>query len=277
MKVWMNGNLVEEQRVGISILDTGLLYGNGLFETLRVHGGAVVQAGPHISRLERSAKDLGITTPIESSDLAAASQAVADANSIREGALRWTVTGGPGEQNRSPWWTSGGFIFIAPRYWEAPPTEWRAITTPSPFRLGAELPRHKTLNYLPNLLARRAALAADADEALLVCDGRVLEGAMSNFFAVVDGILRTAPVADGVLPGIVRASVLDLAKQSGVKIEERAVLEDDLAHATECFCTNSLIGVQPVTKIGSGKVGSGEAGELTRTLHDGYERLIQSG
>ncbi len=276
MKVWMNGHLLDDERVGLSVSDTGLLYGHGLFETLRVLSGQAVQVAQHLERLERSADSLHIVVDITPQALTDALQSVVDANGLRDGALRLTLTGGGGEESvaRNP---IGRSIIIAPRWHRQRLGEWQVITLPSPFRLGAELPRHKTLNYLPNLLARRAALAADADEALLVCDGRVLEGAMSNFFAVVDGVLRTAPVADGVLPGIVRASVLDLAKQSGVKIEERAVLEDDLAHATECFCTNSLIGVQPVTKIGSGKVGSGEAGELTRTLHDGYERLIQSG
>jgi len=277
MKVWMNGHLVDDADAKVSVLDVGFLYGDGLFETLRVDGGLPIQWQEHLARFIWSAYQLEIDLRGQKEVLKAALLQTIEANNLKECALRLTVTRGmsagwiPGEAEGPP------TLVVTARTPIAPPVEWRAITVPSPFRLGAELPRHKTLNYLPNLLAQRAAVAAGADEALLVCEGRVLEGAMSNFFAVVDGALRTAPVADGVLPGIVRASVLDLARAGAVRVEERAVLEDELPRASECFCTNSLIGVQPVTRIGGGKVGSGEIGELTRGLRLGYERIAQSG
>lgn len=248
--LWMDGRIVRGEEARISLFDRGARDGEGLFETLRVHAGRAFRWDRHMERLVLAAAELGFPVPPSSRALLEGVASLLVAEDLVDAVVRVTVTRG----------IPGGRPTRAGAWVEAEPVEgrlWRgtrsgeasAIVSGRPFAPGP-LGAYKTTSRLAYHLAREEARAARADEALLAdASGTLLEGAVSNVFGWVDGELRTAPLATGVLPGVTRAFVLETCAALGLPVREHAITRDERPRLRELFVTNSVQGVVPVALL----------------------------
>ena len=272
----LNGRLLPTAEARIGILDHGLLYGDGLFETLRVSYGALFRPHAHLSRLFDGCRRLALTLPWTRQQLEAALQSVVEANGIRDGALRLTVTRGEGPPLPDPSRCPEPAFFVTAREWKpaATPPAWTAAITGAHPR--TFIPGIKTLSYLPFQQARVAARARGCDEAILTYEGQVVEAGTSNLFAVREGRLHTPDLLSGCLPGIAREILLDLAREAGLEPCEAPLPTADLLAAEEVLASNSLLGPVPLLRIDDRAIGSGAPGPATARLIELYADLVRS-
>lgn len=242
MKLWLGDRLTEEADARISPLDRGFTLGDGLFETMRLAGGAVLRLDAHLARLAAGAQVLGL--PLPGLDLAGALAATAQANGLSEGVLRLTLTRGAGPRGVLPPAAPSPTLVItaAPAGPALPPARLVIARTTRRNEL-SPLAQVKSLNYLDGILARQEAARRGADDAVLLnTRERVAETTIANLFAVIDGALVTPPLADGVLPGVMRAAVMAEGAQ------ERPLAAFDLQRADELLLTSAL-GIRSVGEI----------------------------
>ncbi|MGQ9371524.1 aminotransferase class IV [Azospirillum sp. ST 5-10] len=264
MTVWLNGRLTAAEAARIDPADRGFTLGDGLFETMRVAAGRVRHRDRHLARLAAGAAALGIPMPYGADALADALARLVAAHGLAEGVLRLTVSRGPGARGVLPPATPVPTVLITagPRPPAAGPAR-AVIATVTRRNEHSPLSRLKTLNYLDSVLARREAAERGADEALLLnTAGRLAEASVATLFVVIGGRLLTPPVAEGALPGIRRAVILE-----GGDAAERPLAPGDLAAAEEAFLANSL-GIRPLVAVDGRPVGSGEPGPRTAALAD---------
>ena len=279
--VYINGELRPRAEARVSPFDRGLLYGYGLFETMRAYNGRVFALERHLQRLARSAAELGIGAALEGMDLERAVHVTLEANGLPEARIRLTVAAGEGERGISPP-ASGGLTVIVS-------AESLALPPPSAYESGisaavvgvrrnsqSPLSRLKSANYMDSLLARAEALAAGADEAILLNErGRLAECSSSNLFIVRDARLLTPSLDSGILPGITRGLVLELARGMDIEAQEGEIPPGDLIGASEAFMTNSIAELVPITSIDAKPVGCGLPGEVTKRLAAAYAQRVQ--
>ncbi len=252
MKLWLNGDLVAVESARIDPMDRGFLLGDGLFETLLAREGEISSAAAHFKRLRLGADYLGI--PVELSD-AALLDACGDllrANALAEtrASLRLTLTRGPGPRGLAPPDDLRPTVLITAAPAPPPPRLSRLVTVEVRRNERAPLTRFKTLNYLENILARRAAAAKGAGEAVMLnAQGNAACASAANLWIVEGDCLVTPPVEDGALPGTVRARVFKLADALGARAREETIAPERLAAADEVFLTNSLIGACPAHEL----------------------------
>jgi branched-chain amino acid aminotransferase len=263
MKVWLDGRLVPSDRATISALDPGLQYGLGVFEVTRAYGGVPYLLDHHLVRMRRSARHFGLRVRPTDAAIASGARSLLRALRMESANVRLVQTGG------------GAFMILATPLPVLPAAWYRrgAAIDFTPWRRDPRAPLHghKTLNYLENVLTRERARAKGlADLLYLSTDGRVLEGTVTNVFAVKNGRLLT-PRLDGILPGVTRNEVIRIAKSLKITVEERHLLPRDLERADEVFLTNALIEVLPVARIGKRPLGL--PGEITPLLASRYEEL----
>ena len=248
--LWLNGRIVQGADAALSLFDRGARDGEGLFETLRIYRGEPLDWDRHMERLVLSAAELGLPVPPSPGALRDALGELLRVQGLVEAVARITVTRGmPGGRPVR----TGAWIEVetsASRLWRGARTgECRVILSKRPFHPGA-IGRYKTTSRLAYSLAREEASAAGADETLLWSeDGEVLEGATSNLFVVVEGEVRTPPLARGILPGIVRAWVLAACARLGIAAREAVVPRRALRESDEIFLTNSVQEVAPVSAV----------------------------
>jgi branched-chain amino acid aminotransferase len=274
--VWVNGALVPPGEPVLAPDDRGFTLGDGLFETMRAYGGRVFRLRAHLERLRASADRLGIPVP---PDLEDAVRATVAASGLDSAAVRLTVSRGVGGVGLAPPEPARPTVVITARPY-APAERWYSDGLRTVFARG-RLSEHaltagmKRLGYLDQVAAQAEARAAGADEALFLdTAGHLAEGAASNVFLVVGGALWTPPLSCGVLPGITRGVVLELAAASGIPVREEPVPPGALRDADEAFLTSSLRALVPVVAIGGDPIGSGRPGPLTlRLLHLYRERV----
>ncbi|WP_347490398.1 aminotransferase class IV [Desulfoscipio sp. XC116] len=245
--------------------DQGLLYGFSLFETMLVKQGRIIMLRQHVQRLAGSAAALGVTVAADGDLLVAGSMAVVKQSGAADGVLRLTVTAGSAEGEP-------GLIFFSIQEGVPYPPGCYArgfllLTLGWPRNEKSPLVRHKTANYLENILGRREALRLGYDEGIFLNSlGNVAEGTVSNVFVVRQGELLTPPPGAGLLPGTVRQLILELAPAAGYRCREGNFITGDILSADECFVTNSLMGVMPVTGLDGKKAGGGRPGRITMEL-----------
>lgn len=272
--IYLNGELLPDGEACISPADRGLLLGDGLFETMRVYQGVIFRADAHLERFLAGAEFLGIRVPFGEGDLLRALSRTLEANGLaqRDASLRLTLTRGTGPRGLVPSPNAQPTLLVT-----ASPL--RAITHPPATAIIASVRRNehsplanlKTLNFLDNVLARREAVEAGADEALLLnTSGNLAEASAANLFAVFDGVLHTPPLGDGVLPGITRAVVLELARGLDIPVVEASLSPKQFFTTQEAFLTNSLIEIQPLAMVNGREIGDWEVGEMTRRLRGKY-------
>jgi branched-chain amino acid aminotransferase len=249
----IDGEVVEPERAVISVLDRGLLYGDGVFEVLRTWNGRVhpAELAAHLARLAAACATLGLRVPARAVLAGRVTAAVAAAGEP-EARIRIVVTRGPGTlaQRLATLGPGHTIIIVEPMPPQPRELSLAVVDWPLPARRGAGV---KALAYLDHIIARELAAVAGADEALrLDAHGRIAECATANVFVARDGRLATPPVDAGVLPGIVRAYVV---AQGGC--DERPIERAELAAAEEVFVTSSLRGIVPVTRIDDREIRSG--------------------
>jgi branched-chain amino acid aminotransferase len=271
--VHLNGSLVSGERASISVLDHGLLYGDGLFETVRVTNGACFRAAAHLERLRESAAVLDLQLPVSLPELERGLHETAAANALGEGLLRLTVTRGVGSPIPDPAVcpTAGWFITARPsRLPDAAAFARGVRLCVGPAHPRLFVPGLKSLCYLPYQMARISARARGGDDAVLVFAGNAVETGISNLFAILDGVLTTPPLDSGCLPGITRALVLELARELGLPCREAPLPVARLPEASEVLVTNSGYGVMAATSLEDTSIGGGVPGPWGQALREAY-------
>jgi len=278
--LWVNGECHEPDAALVPALDRGLLYGDGVFETMRLYRGRTFRLDAHLARLHRGLRHLQITDvpPLHLFERlvhqAAAATGGADCT------MRLTVTrgagGAPSDLRAAPQATI--LIRVTPHAPEPPERYLRgvaAIIAATRRNEQSPLSQHKTLNYLDNLLARAEARTQGAYEAILLnTAGEVAEASAANLFIVTEGLLITPPLGSGALPGVTRAGVLAQAAQEGIVVREERVSPERLITAQEAFFTNSLIEIMPLTVVAGRPIGSGAPGPITLRLVAAYRAEV---
>lgn len=244
-QVLLDGRLLPAASATVSATSEGFLYGHGVFETVKILGGRPVFLPQHHARLTASAHALDLPCTLTLGTLRDQLHQVIAANALTDGSAKIVVFnhGDAHPETTSQLITTKANPYPAETYARG----FRLKTVFTGERTGV-LTAYKTLNYLANIRAKRAALAAGFDEAIFITPARiVIEGATTNIFAVRDGLVFTPPLASGPLPGIARAEVLALLGHAGAR--EMLLTTSDLQHADEIFVTNALLGIMPVSKI----------------------------
>ncbi|HEY93054.1 MAG TPA: hypothetical protein G4O17_04855 [Dehalococcoidia bacterium] len=276
--VYLNGYLMPLGQASISVLDYGFLYGYGLFETMRAYGGKIFRLDSHLSRLARAAEILGL--PIEALELKDAVMDTIQANKLGDARIRITISMGEGGMVPDPSTCGKPTVLILTGHYQPYPEQvyqkgFRAVVSSIRRNSQSPLSRLKSANYLESILAKQEARAAGVDEALCLNEkGLLAEASMSNIFLVTDGILRTPGQESGVLPGIIRETIMELASQLGINTLEQDIRLDELFQAQEAFFTNSLIEVMPLIEVDGKFIGSGRPGSLTQRLMVAYKELV---
>ncbi len=263
--VCLNGEFVPAREAAVPVDDRGVLYGMGIFETIRVSGGIPALTDLHLSRLFASARELGLEVPFGQPEISRMILRTAKENGMDRGGLRLTLTAG-GISARP-------CVFITARKTPYRPDQYRdgirAGFSSIKRNRHSPLVRHKTLNYFENMLARGEAAAHGWGEAFLLNNsGSLAEGSVSNIFLVGKGVVVTPDLQSGLLPGITRQRVIEFCSGVRLRVEERPVMPDELSRAGECFITNSLMGVMPVVQVGGAVIGNGRPGEITGIIMD---------
>ncbi len=278
--VYLNGRLMPRSQAFISAMDYGFLYGFGLFETMRAYRGQVFRLERHLSRLAHSALVLGL--PVEAPALKGAVADTIEANQLSEARIRITVSIGEGGITPDPGTCNKPTVLIVAEHYKPYPEKvyqkgLNAVVSSIRRNSQSPISRLKSANYLESILARQEARTAGVDEALCLNEkGLLAEASMSNIFLVTRGILRTPAEESGILPGITRETILELAPQLGIKTLEQDISLNELSQAEEAFLTNSLIEVMPLTEIDGKPIGSGRPGPISRRLMAAYKKLVPS-
>jgi len=281
MKVWIEGEVVDGSEARVPVLDHGLLYGDGVFEGIRIYGRRVFRLEDHLRRFAIGAKTIALELPGGIGAVREIVLETARAFGADEAYVRLIATRGDGPLGIDPTQCSEPrLICIVDRIAVYPENKRSAgidLLTSSWRRPPADVldPRVKSLNYLNNVLAKLEAKQRGGDEALLLnAAGTIAEASVANVFAVRDGNLLTPPSSDGALEGITRATVLAVAGGEGLEAEEAEVMPEDLYGADEAFITSSIREVMPVVLADGQTIGSGAPGPVTKRLHRGYLRAV---
>ena len=284
LKVHINGELVDKEDARISVFDHGLLYGDGVFEGMRSYAGKVFRLEEHLERLWQSANAIQLEIPGNKQQMAAAVMETLVANDIQDGYIRLVVTRGVGTLGLDPNRCNQPQVIIITDFITLYPDEFyregMEIVTATTIRNHPQAldPRIKSLNYLNNILAKIEGLKAGCVEALMLNHlGEVAECTGDNIFIVRDQHLLTPPYEAGVLHGITRATVMELAREDGLPVREITMSLEDLYEADECFLTGSAAEVVPVIKVDGNVIGEGTPGPVTRRLTDLFHLAVQQG
>lgn len=284
LKVWIDGKLYDKENAKISVFDHGLLYGDGVFEGIRIYNGRIFECQAHLRRLFESAKAIRLTIPVPADQLRAAIEQTAKANSFTDCYVRLVVTRGGGYLGLNPARCANPSVIVITDTIEMyPPATYEngiAVITASVIRChpNSLSPRVKSLNYLNNILGKIEAADAGVAEAIMLNGaGNVAECTADNIFIVKDGSAATPGIADGILEGVTRAVMLRLCGKLNIPCAEKTLQRHDLYIADECFLTGTGAEVIPVTKIDGRQIGSGQPGPLTKRLMEAFHILVRQG
>lgn len=281
-KVYINGRLVDKEDAKVSVYDHGLLYGDGVFEGLRSYAGRVFRLEEHLQRLWDSAKAIWLEIPMTRQAMADAVNETVRANGLEDAYIRLVVTRGAGSLGLDPNRTSDPQVIIIADRIQLYPRELYEkgleIVTASTVRNhpAALNARVKSLNYLNNILAKIEGLQAGCIEALMLNHkGEVAECTGDNIFLVRAGALATPPTDAGILEGVTRQAVIELAQDAKIKVHQIPLTRHDVYVADECFLTGTAAEVIPVVKVDSRPIGAGKPGEITRKLIERFNALVR--
>ena len=274
---WINGTFLPESEATVSVFDRSFLYGDGLFETVRVYSGIPFRWNQHLARLEAGARFLGIRLPWTGDAIGAAASLLVQRNELPESLLRITVSRGVGLRGYS---TRGAdrpvvVLTLYPARANDPdhPVQWKLVTASHRIPSGDRLATFKTANKLAQILARAEAEQWGADEALLLnSDGRFAEAAGSNLFWLENEVLCTTPLTEGLLAGVTRDFVLELARGLGWSVVERSCRIWQLQQASGVFLTSSSFEIVPATDLDGAPL---KQSPRITTLHRAYRDFVQ--
>ncbi len=283
MKVWIDGQLVDESEAKVSVFDHGLLYGDGVFEGIRMYHNRIFKLREHIERLYWSAKAILLEVPMTPEELTRACVETCKANGLRDGYIRLIVTRGKGTLGLDPRRCPKPSVIIIAATIQLYPEKYyqeglTIVTVPTTRNLVNSVnPAIKSLNYLNNILARIEANNAGVEEAILLnTDGFVAECTGDNVFIVHKGRLLTPPLSAGALYGITRGTVLDAARDLGIPTGEPQLTRYDVYIADEMFLTGTAAEMVPVVKVDGRVIGDGKPGPVTLRLLQAFRERTQT-
>jgi branched-chain amino acid aminotransferase len=281
-KVYINGTLFDKENAKVSVYDHGLLYGDGVFEGMRSYNGRVFRLIQHLDRLWNSAKAIWLEIPMTKESMAKAVNDTLATNGIKDGYIRLVITRGAGTLGLDPNRCSDPQVIIITDHIALYPEEFYRngleIVTASTTRNhpAALSPRIKSLNYLNNIMAKIEGLKAGCVEALMLNHkGEVAECTGDNIFLIRGGMLQTPPLDAGILEGITRDAVIELAQAAKIEVREMPLTRHDVYIADECFLTGSAAEVIPVVKVDDRTIGNGKPGPITRDLSERFHKLTR--
>lgn len=279
-KAWINGRFMDIAKAKVSIFDRGFLYGDGIFETMRSYAGIIFRLDAHVDRLFRSLEVMRMKSPYNKRDLKDIIYKALYINKLKSAYIRLTMTRGEGRFGIHfkdifiP-----NVVIIIKEFGEYPGWMYSCGISAKVSDMRQDecspLSVIKSLNYLGYILARLYAKEAGYEEAILKnTKGHIAEAATSNIFLVKKETLITPSLASGVLAGVTRGVVIEIAKTLRVKVREKPVTRKELLNADEAFLTNSLVEVLPVRSIDHKRIGSGRPGDVTKLLHISYQKQV---
>jgi branched-chain amino acid aminotransferase len=285
MWIYLNDRFVEKEQARISVFDHGFLYGDGVYETLRAYQGRIFLLERHLARLRRSCDLIGLVLPVGDDAWVSIITDILGRNGLEDAGLRLTISRGEGELGIDPGLCASPTVVVMAKAFVPYPARMReqgvrlqlvSVRRNPP---SAQSPRIKSLSFLNNILAKQEAVQAGAYDALMLnMDGHVTECTTSNVFFVANQRLHTPSVDCGILEGITREVVIELAGDLGIEVEEGAYAAEDVLQADECFMTNTGLEVMGVSQIGEHPIGQGKCGpmtmELWRTFQGNLERFL---
>ena len=278
-KIFLNDKLVDADKACVSVTDSGLLYGAGLFETMRSYNGVVFSLKDHLDRLFFSAGALSINNTYDREYITDAIYKVLKANKLTDARLRLTLTGGPMSEPEEK--RKSTMLIVAAKLQPYPPEYYQKgiLVVLSPFRQNTAEPiyGHKTTSYFSRMLALKSAHQKGAAEALwFTVDNRLAEGCISNVFLVKDSKLYTPPIETPVLAGVSRKTVFQIALENSIEFIEKNLYISDLLDADEIFLTNVIMQILPVNSVEKHIVGNAKPGPVTKKLQNKFEEFIKT-
>jgi branched-chain amino acid aminotransferase len=283
LRIYIDGNFYDQAEAKISVFDHGLLYGDGVFEGIRFYNDRVFRLDEHIDRLWDSARAIAMDVPMSKSELIAATLETIRQNELHDGYIRLIVTRGVGSLGLSPdTCRRPSIIIIAATIALYPEDLYHKGLTmvtcstrqTSPAALS---PRVKSLNYLSNILAKLEAQNAGAGEGLMLNEqGYVTECTGDNIFIVKKGEISTPPLNSGILAGVTRAVVFELAEKLHIRTVERDLIRHDIYTADECFLTGTAAEVIPAVQLDRRLIGNGQPGAVTLRLIESFRELTRA-
>jgi branched-chain amino acid aminotransferase len=281
--VWLDGKWCDRSTAMISVYDHGLLYGDGVFEGIRVYGGKIFRLGAHLERLYDSAKAIWLTIPMSREQMTSVTEEAVRRSGIKEAYIRHVVTRGVGDLGLDPRKCATPTVMIIVdtiKLWPEQVYEagLNVLTAGTPIPQRESLsPRVKSLNYLAHILAKIEGIQGGADEVLMLDSaGAVAEGSGQNVFVVKHGRLLTPPPYAGGLKGVTRDVVMELAKEAGYPVVETILNRYDVYTADEAFFTGTASELVAIRQVDGRVIGSGKAGPVTRDLRARFQALVRS-
>ncbi len=280
--IYFNGKLVKKEDAKVSVFDHGLLYGDGVFEGIRSYDCLVFKLREHIDRLYASAQGISLKIPMQKKEMEKAIVGTLKANKLKDAYIRVVVTRGEGDLGLDPRNCRHATVFIITDKIALYPAELyhkglKIVTVPTRRNIPEALnPQIKSLNYLNNILGKIEAINAGVPEALMLDqNGFVTECTGDNIFMIKDDVLVTPPVSVGVLNGITRGAVLEVAAKAGLKTCERMVTRFELYVADEMFLTGTAAELIPVVMIDGRLIGAGSVGKHTSALISVFKKITK--
>ncbi|MFO1481958.1 MAG: branched-chain-amino-acid transaminase [Verrucomicrobiaceae bacterium] len=281
--IYLDGKLVPESEAKISVFDHGLLYGDGVFEGIRIYNGRVFRLTEHLNRLYDCAKSICLTIPLSFEEMEKATLETVAANKLRDGYIRLVITRGVGSLGLNPYQCpKAGVIIIASSIALYPAERYqeglKLITCGTRRPNSAALsPQVKSLNYLNNIMAKIECMQAGCDEGIMLNDqGYVSECTGDNIFIVKNGKITTPPISAGALDGITRRAVIELLGEMGIPCTEAVMTRFDVYTADECFLTGTAAEVIAAVQYDRRLIGDGKPGKVTNELIQRFHKLANS-
>ncbi len=280
--IWIDGEFFDRETAKVSVFDHGLLYGDGVFEGIRVYDGKIFKLEEHIDRLYDSSQAIWMTVPMTKAEMIKVTEDAVKRSGILEAYIRHIVTRGVGDLGLDPRRSARPTVIIIVdtiALWpdKVYETGLRVMTagTPVPHR-EALSPRVKSLNYLPHIMAKAEAIAAGMDDALMLDSaGHVAEASGCNIFVVKGKTIRTPHSSAGILRGVTRDVVIDLARQAGYDVSEEPINRYDVYTADEVFFTGTAAEVVGIREADGRKIGGGKPGPVTNDIAARYRAITR--
>lgn len=282
MLVYLNGRFVPKEEATVSVFDHGYLYGDGVYETMRAYQGMLFHLDRHLARLKHSADSIFLKLPLPLDRIGDALKDTVRENKLSDAYVRIQISRGPGEIGLDPaLCPEPTMVIVAKPFRDYPVERYEhgvsvaIVKTRRNHPLALD-PSIKGTNFLNNILAKIESIRAGAYEAIMLnWEGYVAEGTISNIFFVKSGILYTPALNTGILEGVTRGLVLDLARREKIETREHLIQPEELFAADECFITNTTIEIMPVTAVDGRRVGNGKPGPITAALHKAYKDEVR--
>ncbi len=283
IQVYVNGQYFPKEEAKISVFDHGFLYGDGVFEGIRAYGGKVFRLNEHIDRLYNGARGIMIDIPLKKEEMAEVVLETLRRNELKDAYIRLVISRGTGDLGLDPRkCKTPTIICITDKivlYPEELYNKGMEIITAATRRNRPEgvNPQMKSLNYLNNIMAKLEANLAGAPEAMLLNnEDYVAECTGDNIFIVKDGVLITPPPYVGILVGITRNAIMELAEKIGIKVEERVFTRYEVFTADECFLSGTAAEAVPVVKVDGRQIADGKPGPITNKILKEFKELIKT-